>query len=84
MLAGAREQVAIFEGLLWLGVIVVAMMVAFTVAVFVRKRTKAAARHPPEFTLEQLRDLRDRGELTIPQYEALKQRVLNRPGGYGA
>ena len=74
MLAGTSEQTAIYEGLHWLGVMVITAMLAFSVAVSVRRKTKAAAAKPaPEFTLDQLRDLRDRGELTISQYEALKQ-----------
>lgn len=83
MLAGTSEQTAIFEGLHWLGVMVITAMLAFSVAVSVRRKTKAAAAKPaPEFTLDQLRDLRDRGELTISQYEALKQRVLDGSRGY--
>ena len=61
VLADARAQAALSEGWLWLGGILIAVLVGVVIVAFIRRRV-----------LDQLRHLRDRGELTKPQYEALR------------
>ena len=85
MLADARAQAALSEGWLWLGGILIAVLVGVVIVAFIRRRVRIASRmREPEFSLEQLRDLRDRGDLTKPQYEALRQRIVEGSKRYGA
>lgn len=84
MLADARAQAALVEGWLWFGGILIAVLVGVAIVASIRKKVRnASGMREPEFSLDQLRDLRDRGELTKPQYEALRQRIVETSKRYG-
>ena len=72
------RDAAAFHGLLWIGVIVGTAVVATLVLLGIRKRFHAAKDVPAGFTLDELRALRDRGELTVPEYEALRRKAADR------
>lgn len=75
------EQKA-FEVLLWFGVYVLLMLVAGVFLFWLRKRLR---RRPVEgeevFTLEQLRRLRDEGELSAGEYDLLKRKIAGGMAG---
>ncbi len=71
------KQEAALEGLVWLGALVLATLLIALVALYVRKRfLRRSEVQTPEFTLDELRKLRDAGELTVAQYEALRDRMV--------
>ena len=76
-LGQAGRQEAAIECLMWMGAIIMALLMAVVVVLFIRKRLRAA-RQPggPDFSLEQLRRLRDQGSLTDEEYEAIKQKSI--------
>ena len=81
--AQSVEQAAMFEGTLWIGAIVLAVLVAVVLLFrFRRKVGSSDHRGRPDFTLEELRALRDRGNLTAAEYDAVKERVLDRSGRF--
>ena len=76
-LAQSTDQAAAFEGLLWLAGLVFALMLAAVVLAYVRKRLRASEPDQTHgFTLDRLRHMRDRGDLTTAEYEALRQKAL--------
>ena len=76
-LAQTARQSQALEGLLWLGVIFIALMLAVGAIRHVRRsRGGVLKADGPAFTLEQLRRLREQGEVTEPEYQALRQKVL--------
>ena len=78
----AREAEAFgvgLEALLWMGAFVLGLsVVAVAVLASVRRRLRApASRKSPSFTLDQVRQMRERGDLTDSEYEAVRRRVLH-------
>ena len=74
----AREQAA-FEGTIWLGGLILALLVVGLVLAYLRKRVRPVERADGfGFELEELRALRDRGELTPEEYETLRDRLFRR------
>ena len=68
---------ALFAMMLWLGGVILAILAAVLIAAYVRRRTREAMESSSaELGLDELRRLRDRGELTLSQYEALKKRTI--------
>jgi|GEM_PF-3800385 len=76
--ASPENHEAIVEGMLWVGGIVVAFALAVVVLSCVKKRLEARPK-PTEavFGLDELREMKDKGELTTEQYEALRQRTID-------
>jgi len=75
-LTTASTEDALYAGLLF-GAIVGVVMLAVVIVLYVRRRFQSwDDREGSDFTLEKLRQLRDQGELTIAEYEALRRRVL--------
>ena len=72
------DPAKVLEGWLWFGGFAVLVLVsAALLAYFWRRARRTATRSdPPVFDLEDLRRLRNSGELTIAEYEALKQRAI--------
>ena len=80
-LAQSREQAAAFQAFIWLGILVIALMLGAAIVSYIRRKTRASARTPPPvFALEDLRQLRDHGDLTDTEYETLRQRLLDGSG----
>ena len=76
------EQAAALEAVLWLGVVVIALLLGAVMVSYFRRKARTSAQTPaPVFTLEQLRRLRERGDLTDTEYETLKGRLLEGNGG---
>ena len=74
-------RAATFEGLLWIGAIVLAFLLIVVVLHHVHKKMDASGKSGrADFTLQELRRLRDDGRLTEAEYEVLKRTTLD---GYG-
>ncbi len=76
--SAAATQQAAFEGLLWFGGLVLLFVLAAVILLYVRKRMlseRGEAKVP--FDLLRLKELRDHGEITIQQYEALRQKTID-------
>jgi hypothetical protein len=75
VLAAARsrlDQAAVFEGLLWLGALLLTVGGAAVVASWLRRRVRASSlQGEASFSLDQLRRLRDQGTITKAEYETL-------------
>lgn len=81
----ARQSVAsekALEGWLWFGGLVLALLACMVVLLYVRRRIRhrGGDDQAPLFDLDELRKMRDTGELTIPEYEVLRRRTLARMG----
>jgi hypothetical protein len=64
---------AAFEGVLWLAGVVLVLVVAAVILGYVRRRIRASrSQAGPAFTLEELRRLRDQGDLSEAEYKALR------------
>ena len=76
-LAQSTDRAVAFEGLLWLAGLVFALMLVAVVLAYVRKRLRASEPDQTRgFTLDRLLHMRDRGDLTTAEYEALRQKAL--------
>ncbi len=74
---GAAGQEAAFEGLTWLGVLIAVVIVSVIILVFIRSRTRRTRQlTEPSFSLDDLRKLRDRGAVTIAEYETLRKKLV--------
>ncbi len=74
--AGSGREEAAFEAMVWFGALVAVVMLLALLALFLRKRVASRdAAQAPEFTLEQLREMRDCGDLTDEQYKALRDKL---------
>lgn len=62
--------------LLWIGVILAALLVAAWAVVLIRRRLLDAPQETrPAFSLEQLRTMHERGELSGAEYAALREKL---------
>ena len=76
-LAQSPGQAAAVEAFIWLGVVVVALLLGVVVVSYLRRKARTSARTPaPVFSLEQLCELHDRGDLTDAEYETLRRKLL--------
>lgn len=77
MIAADAEAKA-FEAVLWFGAILLIVMAAGAVVFYIRRRlTSSQVDTPGGFTLDELRELRKRGELSDEEYEAMKRQVVS-------
>jgi len=77
-LGQALDTSSAWAGLAWLGGVVLVCGLALVLAGYLRRRSAARhGRRPPPFSLEQLRHLRERGELSEEEYRSLRQRILD-------
>ena len=67
-----------FEGLAWLFGLLMLVSLAAVIALYFRRRLRSNGLDSGGFSLAELRRLRNRGELTVPEYEALRDRMLRR------
>ena len=68
---------AVWQGMLWLALIAGCALAAAPVLLWLRRRLMTDARSTgPSLDLDHLRELRDRGELTIAEYERLRRKAL--------
>jgi len=77
VLASAKAQTAAFEGILWLfGIIVLTTLVGL-IGVYLRRHYRKAENSSTlGLTLEQLKWLRDRGDLLDAEYKMLRVKLL--------
>ncbi len=69
---------AAFSGLMWLGCIVLISLLAVIIAVFARRRAKGSEEGTESpFTLDDLRRMREAGDVTNSEFEALQQDVIH-------
>ena len=69
---------AAFSGLMWLGCIVLLSLLAVIIVVSARRRAKASGECTvPPFTLDDLRRMREAGDVTVSEFEALKHDVIH-------
>ncbi|MHC4697038.1 MAG: hypothetical protein ACYTFA_09865 [Planctomycetota bacterium] len=81
--AQQAEQAAALEGLLWVGAIVMACLAAVVLLLHLRRRMNSSHRDSQaDFSLHELRRMRDRGSLSATEYEAVKQKYLHRSGKF--
>lgn len=77
-LVQSSRGVSAQRGILWFLLVVAALALVAVVIAFLRRRMRRVDEAvASEFSLEQLRELRDRGELTIQEYEALRRRTMD-------
>lgn len=68
---------AVFEGLLWFaGLVLVALLLLPVLGWLKRRLRKPDESRGAGFTLDQLRDLQERGELTSEEYQTLRRKLL--------
>ncbi len=71
------HQARVLEGVIWMGLLILLIIVGVGVAACVRQRAKASQRHRREaFTLEELRRLRNRGTVTPDEHDTLRNRIV--------
>lgn len=71
------SRVAAAETMIWLGAGMALFLFAVIAGAYVRRRfARSGEEVPSTFTLDGIRRLRDRGELTAPEYETLRQRII--------
>jgi len=81
-LAQSAQYSQAFEGVLWLGAVVAAVILATLIARIVwRKLNPTNRTDSAAFTLEDLRRLRETGDLTGPEYETLRSKLLSDVNG---
>lgn len=79
------SRVAAAETMVWLGGGMALFLLAVIVGAYVRRRYVRSEREGAStFTLDGIRRLRDLGELTVPEYETLRQRIIREAQGGGA
>ena len=77
LVAAQPSDRAVLEGLTWFaGVVVTTLLAAVVVAYLMRRFRTRDETWTPRFTLEELRRLKERGDLTDAEYHALRQRTL--------
>jgi hypothetical protein len=80
----AQQGVAsekVLEGWLWFGGLVVALLTCLVIMAYVRRRIRGdGGEAGAVFDLDELRRMRDTGELTIPEYETLRRRTIAEMG----
>ena len=77
-LAQSSDKTAAFEGLLWVGAIVSAFLLAVALVHHFGNRRDASRRDVRAgFTLDQLRRLRDKESLSAAEYDAIKRESLH-------
>lgn len=75
--SGGRAEA--FEALWWMGGLILGLSVVVVLLAYLRRRLRATARasaDSPPFTLDQLRQMRERGDLTDGEYQALRDRIF--------
>ena len=82
-LAQSSEQAAALAGLLWIGAIVLAFLAVVVLLQRLRRRMNSShSESGADFTLDELRRLRDGGSLTAAEYEAIKRKSLHSSGKF--
>ena len=77
MTQSAAEGV-LFDGVFWLGAIVVTALLGAIMLGYLKSRVRAIEQaQGADFTLEDLRRLRDGGALTTAEYEKLKRGLVS-------
>ena len=78
MTSTTSPEEAAFSGLLWLGGILLLIVTAVAVAIYMRRGIRSSGQDgEPPFTLEDLRRMRDAGEVTQTEFDALKRRIID-------
>lgn len=75
--ATASKEAQAFEALLWFAAIVFVVIGAVVAFAFIRRRLVRAGGAPVPFTLDELRRMRDRGDVTAEEFESIKRRMLH-------
>jgi len=75
------EQSTWWDFGLWTGILLVAILILAAVVYFFRAKAQATQKdegnHGPVFTLQQLRELREQGELTQAEFDHLRATMLD-------
>lgn len=73
----AAPQQAYWENMLWFGGFVLAgLVLLLAVRHFLQARADSKSTLSASFSLGELRDMRDRGELTLAEYETLRKKMI--------
>lgn len=76
--APSAHQGRVLEGVLWMGLLILVIIGGVGATAWVRHRARESQRHRLRtFTLEELRQLRNRGTVTPEEYERLRDLVVN-------
>ena len=79
------DSSAVWQGMLWLAIIAACALLATPVLLWLRRRLVSdTGSGGSGLDLEHLRELRDRGELTIAEYERLRRQALGLPAAHEA
>jgi len=74
---GAASQEAAFRGIMWMGLLCACLILGAIILTLIRNRMRRVGdRSEPGFSLEQLRQLRDQGRVSIAEYERLKKKLV--------
>jgi hypothetical protein len=71
-----QVEKAVFDGLFWLGALLAALIGGVLLMYLRRRSGRTRADGARGFALEDLRRLRDTGELSISEYEALRRKTI--------
>ncbi len=81
LLAQATRQIDWPEVALWLGVLAILIAIAGVAVALIRRAVRnAGSIREPAFTLQDLREMRDRGDLTEVEYQAARTAALGQAG----
>ena len=79
---GVPPPEKVLESWLWFGGLALALLTVFVILVYVRRRIRGRGGDDAGavFDLDELRGMRDTGELTIQEYETLRKRSIAEMG----
>lgn len=77
MLAAAPRQIDWPEITLWLGVLALLIIAAVVAAALIRRAVRGGSSAAAGFTLAQLREMHERGDLTDEEYQAARTAALD-------
>lgn len=78
LIAQQDPTAAAFTGIAILGGVVAALIVLLLIVNQIRKRlVRGESANEPPFTLDSIRHMRDRGDLSEGEYEVLRQRIID-------
>lgn len=79
--AATHGASGVFDGVVWLAVIVFLVMLAVVILAYLRRRMRSSTPRDgqPDFDLAELRRLRDTGQVTTAEYENLTRSLYPEP-----
>jgi len=74
---GAAGHEAAFRGIMWMGLLCTCLILGTIILTLIRNRMRRTGRwSEPGFSLDDLRELRDQGKVSIAEYEKLREKLI--------